>query len=749
MSRIHRIPNAVLMALSFFPLLLPMGAPAATLADASSNFYVSTKGDDAWSGRLAAPNSARSDGPKASLAGARDAVRALKAKRPLSDAVHVRISGGSYFLTKPATFTEADSGTPAFPVVYEALPGERPVFSGGRAITGFKAGPDGLWRVRIPDVVDGKWYFEQLFVNDHRAVRARQPNSALDPWLDVRTSAAGIKANLKRSFHTMKGVSETAALQGKVVHRITTAPGVLAPLAGLTPDQSKDVNVVVYHGWDATRRFLGSLDVASDSLFEEGTKWAPWNPWREGGLFHIENFKAALDAPGEWFLDREGTLFYMPLPGQDPAGTDVFAPRLDVLVVLEGQPESGRFVENIQFKGLSFQHGQWLTPAGGVNPSQAASNVDAAVMVDGARDILVSHCEISHVGRHGIWIRRGCQSVRLEHNLIEDLGAGGVRIGETRGATESLAPTGRVTIDNNIIRGGGRIFPDAAAVLVGQSGDNTISHNEIADHYYTGISTGWTWGYSANRAKNNRIEFNHIHHLGQGVLSDMAGFYSLGPSEGTTISGNVVHDVYSTTYGGWGLYTDEGSTGLTMRNNLVYNTKTGGFHQHYGRDNVISNNIFAYGLQWQVQLTRPEPHRSFTFSNNILFWTQGGLYSGPFDKAHTLLEKNLFWNATDRSADFAPVSLRWQGEDVDATIAALAKEPRINLQQWQAKGRDQGSLVADPRFVDPARYDFRLKPDSPAAKIGFVPFDYSKAGVYGDAAWMNRAALPRPVKPTR
>ncbi len=691
-------------------------AAAWAAAAGALELYVAPDGNDAWSGRLPEPDSARTDGPFATVARARDEARALKEK----DAVTILIRGGVYFLAQPLVLEPQDSG-----LVIAAYPSERPVLSGGRRVTGWRKGAGDLWQAELPEVRAGQWYFRQLFVDGRRRQRARSPDSG---------------------YHRIAALVPGPPIpNAKPVarDRFVFAPGDIRPWP-----QLGDVNVILMHSWETSIHPLKSVDTASNTVVFAAPmrEWWCIGYWEEAQRYYVENAFELLNRPGEWYLDRAaGVLSYLPLPGERMETIEVIAPVLPELVRLAGDADAGRFVDRVVLRGLAFRHADWVLAPEGNSSTQAAVEVPAAVMADGARECAIEGCEVAHAGTYGIWFRRGCKDCRIQQNHLHDLGAGGVRVGEAAMAKTDAAESSRILADNNHIHDGGHVYAAGVGVWVAQSSGNRISHNDVHDLLYSGISIGWNWGLEPNRTRDNVIELNHVHDLVHGVLSDAGLIYCLGVSPGSVIRNNVFHDIrpYSTPRFGWGIYLDAQCGNYTVENNLVYNTQSGGLmFNNGGHEHVIRNNIFAlsadYAL-WPYSEKRPS-----AFLRNIVYLTQGDLLI-PYG------ERSL----NERLAAKEPLgawdeNLYWHAGGGDRL-----RFYRRSFQEWQALGLDRASRIADPRFLDIEKHDFRLAPDSPALALGFQPLDLSRAGLYGDAAWVEscrhancpRRPLPPPPAP--
>jgi parallel beta-helix repeat protein len=644
--------------------------------------YVSPQGDDAWSGRLPQPNSARTDGPFATLARARDAIRSIRAGEPLQRPVSVYVRGGVYALAAPLVFLPQDSGDAKSPITYAAYPGEKAVLSGGRSITGWKktaaSGEDNrpeLWTAEVPGVKQGEWYFHQLFVNGQRRQRARSPNTGF-----YRADGQFLPGNPSRFKFHAGDIHAAWAEQG-------------------------DVEVVGLEKWAEFRLLLKGVDPATNTATLSSQRQEFGDD--KNARYWVENAADALDAPGEWFLDRRaGTLSYLAMPGEDVSHAQFVASSLPQLIRLEGQDGTYEPVHDIILRGFTFANADWPLPPSGYADMQAAFDIPAAVELRCARHCRIEQCAFVHLGQYALEVHRGSADDEIVDNEMTDLGAGGVKIGDPEIPKGAAQTTSGILVSENYIHNLGIVYPAAVGVWIGQSGGNTIAHNEIADTYYTAISLGWTWGYGPTAAHHNRIEFNHLHNLGRGLLSDMGCIYSLGVQPGTVERNNLCHDVARYDYGGWGIYTDEGSSQILIENNIVYRTQDGGFHQHYGRENIVRNNIFALGEEAQLRRSRQEPHLSFTFERNIVYWKEGKLLDGAWSDGHFHLDYNLYWQAGGQPIQFA----------------------KDSMAEWQARGQDVHSLEADPLFADPARGDFTLNPASPASKIGFQPIDMRQMG---------------------
>ena len=654
------------------------------------------------------------------------AIREAKAKGN-AGAWTVRVEHGAYFLAEPLVFTQADSGTPEAPVRWVGEDGKA-AFVGGERVKGWRDEGNGVWSAPVPKDAEGNpVWFEQLWVNGRRAERARAPNAVPDD------PAAGC---MKLCEATESVVTNAADGSVAYIQRIASTNAAMAVVVTTCAEDLPYVSLCAIHKWNAARQSVLKVNPASMAVETSRKVKVGYNAaWStKETLVWFENVRAA-------FYDvKAGRILYRPLPGEEIDSVRAIAPtaKSGVLVVLRGNPDKGDIVHDIVFKDISFAFTPYSEKHGARNmvsdekipnkfyTRQTIPECAGAVTALAARRVVWDGCRFRHTGAHAMRLIDGCVSNVVRNCSFGDVGAGGIWMGSenphvaagetlSRREIRTLAPRSVAfnTIENCLFKGIGRYVPSGIAVALTHASDCRIVHCDIKDCAYSGISAGLAWGYGGSVAQRNEIAFNRIGDIGKGLMSDMGGVYTLGTSFGTTIHDNVIHDVRSYSYGGWGIYFDEGSEGIVAERNLCWNTTDGGFMQHFGRGCIVRNNIFAWNRtgdavrSLHVVRGKDGIEPSLEFKNNIVLASTCNLANAQATEVAGEWSSNLWYDVRGESA---------------ANIGG------VGWKEWQALGFEKGGVFADPQFEAAADFDFRLKKSSPALGLGFKPWDFSNAG---------------------
>jgi parallel beta-helix repeat protein len=421
-----------------------------------------------------------------------------------------------------------------------------------------------------------------------------------------------------------------------------------------------------------------------------------------GDRYFVENLLEELDAPGEWYLDAEaGRLHYRP-PDEYKDSPWVVAPTVSRLIEAIGTAEQP--VSHVRFVGLQVSCTDYQPGGGSIGYGMGEEGV---LHLENAADCAVEGCTFSSIGSYAVCLKGGSRN-RIVGNDIADGGEGGVL----------LLDSGGNEVSDNHIRDCGWVYKHIGGVVLEGPGckDNLVAHNLIHDVSRYGITL-------KSPGTNNTIEYNDLYNLntetydtgGIEVTQQDREFRS-----GSTIRYNRVRDVigYSSqgqwpVYLSWGIYLDSFAGGYDVHHNLVARNHHGGIMLQGGKDNQVWNNVFVDGASCQGYLANFAGNSTgLVLERNLFVWTDEAARlfgTGSLNDAVIRIDRNLYWRT---------------GCDGPATLL-----PAGGFAEWQARGFDAHSVVADPGFVDAAHDDYSLRADSPALQVGFEPIDAKAIGL--------------------
>ncbi|NLE67954.1 MAG: right-handed parallel beta-helix repeat-containing protein [Lentisphaerae bacterium] len=670
-----------------------MAAESGTMPHSTMEYFVSPAGRDS--------NPGTRDAPFATLDRARAAARKFKSRKPDAP-VAVTLRQGLYRLAGSFELTSADSGTAGAPVTYRAAPGERPILTGGRRISGFTPVKDPAILGRLDRSVRGKVFqsdLKEAGITDYGDYEETD-------WINSSGSRLELFFNdrpMQIARWPNKGFARSAGVVDPVVieEKIRGNRSGMIVYGGTRPNRWKNEKHLRLHGywfydWAEQRMAVEKIDTAKKTIALKKPETHCYG-FRKGQRFFAYNALCELDAPGEWFLDPETGILYFYPPGPLAGSSAVVSMTAAPLVKMTG-------VSHMVFRGITLEAGR-----------------SHGLVVSGGSDVRIAGCVFRNLGAWGVQISGGSKHGVAGCDIYET-GEGGIAL--SGGDRASLKPSGHYAVNNHIhhfarwrricksgismdgvgIRVANNLIHDAPHMAINFGGnDHLIELNEIYNVVYDAFDAGAVYCGRDPSMQGTMIRHNYFHHVGR--IADYHGVASI--------------------------YFDDGHCGNTVFGNIFYKAgvpgrcKFGAVFVHGGRYNNIENNVFvecgqAYNetpwdqKRWRKYWSTP-PYNSRLFGKSL------DVRKEPYASRYPWLANVL----NDRRPNI------------------LAR----NIVHKCGAFKDRGTLDCvdnllrgDPKFLDAARHNFQIRDDSPAYKRGFKRIPVARIGLIDDE---DRASLPQ------
>ena len=539
-----------------------------------AEIYVSPDGNDGAAGTSSAPLK--------TIAAARNKVRTMNVN--MTGDIIVYLRGGTYTIADTIEFTSADSATNGYRIIYKAVEGETPVISGGIAVTGWELhdAEKNIYKASVP----AGHNFRQLYVNGERAVRAQ--NAAPGQYLttaDVypkKISAAEYEEGFIWIYKTdlPEGMS-LESLKGTEIHEIISWTDNVLRVKEATEDGDKVK--------------LSLMDPEGKLIFNRPHPWVGYYTEHNTGLYpyYLANAYELIDVDGEWYLDRDtDTLYYKAAKGASMAETEVIAPKVEILMNIEGTVDHK--IEGLTIEGIIFEHSNWTYPSdnGFVNSQSGLPVVDAkltnrlqvfrasaAVHVGCTTDFRFEKNTLTNLGNlAALDLEYGTTDSVVKNNVITQVSGNGIMVArgsdiepyEYHGLYNPIDPRNVCDGDkilNNRITYIGLDHEGTCGIFAIYPKNLTIANNVIDHVTYTGISVGYGWSNKDNPMSGNVILRNAIsnHML---VGNDGGAIYTLSKQPDSVLAENYIYDLGGS---GIGVYNDEKTSGYTIARNVSVN----------------------------------------------------------------------------------------------------------------------------------------------------------------------------------